>query len=220
MNKKVGIVAIGIVLLLVACSGSITSELYIRDLLDLAASPDEVFYTQGTVSVESFGSDSDEDLKEMIATWFRDARNFREVTIDFSTYLVADIGIPVAYADNEELRNGQDLLSIVVRKDSPHELDFGIRLDKNVFAMIQEHVMECFYQDLSISDWTFSIDLKNDTRNVQSMTLQTIYANDEPLLYPKTIIVKERETVKLDFPDILRDYSYLYGDVFFGTLAL
>ena len=37
MKKKAGIVAIGIVLLLVACSGSITSELYIRDLLDLAS---------------------------------------------------------------------------------------------------------------------------------------------------------------------------------------
>ncbi|OPZ55132.1 MAG: hypothetical protein BWY88_01434 [Synergistetes bacterium ADurb.Bin520] len=42
--------------------------------------------------------------------------------------------------------------------------------------------MENFYQNLSISDWTFSIDLKNDTRNAQSLTLQTIYANDEPLL--------------------------------------
>lgn len=220
MKKKAGIVAIGIVLLLVACSGSITSELYIRDLLDLAASPDQVFYTQGTVSVESFGSDSNEDLKEMITTWFRDAQNFRETTIDFSTYLVADIKIPVAYADNEQVKKEQDLLSIIVRKDKPNELDFGIRLNKNVFAKIQEHVRDMFYQDLSISDWTFSIDLKNDTRNAQSMTLQTIYANDEPLLYPKTITVKERETVKLSFPDILRDYSYLYGDVFFGTLAL
>ena len=220
MKKKAGIVAIGIVLLLVACSGSITSELYIRDLLDLAARPDQVFYTQGTVSVESFGSDSNEDLKEMITTWFRDAQNFRETTIDFSTYLVADIKIPVAYADNEQVKKEQDLLSIIVRKDKPNELDFGIRLDKNVFAKIQEHVRDMFYQDLSISDWTFSIDLKNDTRNAQSLTLQTIYANDEPLLYQKTMTVKERETVKLSFPDILRDYSYRYGDVFFGTLAL
>ena len=220
MKKKAGIVAIGIVLLLVACSGSITSELYIRDLLDLAASPDQVFYTQGTVSVESFGSDSNEDLKEMIVTWFRDAQNFRETTIDFSTYLVADIKIPIAYADNELLKKEQDLLSIVVKKDKPRELEFGIRLDKHVFAKIQEDVMENFYQNLSISDWTFSIDLKNDTRNAQSLTLQTIYANDEPLLYPKTMTVKERETVKLSFPDILRDYSYRYGDVFFGTLAL
>ncbi|HPK64383.1 MAG TPA: hypothetical protein PLW57_05895 [Sphaerochaeta sp.] len=220
MKKKAGIVAIGIVLLLVACSGSISSELYIRDLLDLAASPNQVFYTQGTVSVESFGSDSNEDLKEMIVTWFRDAQNFRETTIDFSTYLVADIKIPIAYADNELLKEEQDLLSIVVKKDKLRELEFGIRLDKNVFAKIQEHVREMFYQDLSISDWTFSIDLKNDTRNAQSLTLQTIYANDEPLLYQKTMIVKERETVKLSFPDILRDYSYRYGDVFFGTLAL
>lgn len=221
MKKKAGIiVAIAIVLILVACSGSITSELYIRDLLDLAASPNQVFYTQGTVSVESFGSDSNEDLKEMITTWFRDAQNFRETSIDFSTYLVADIKIPVAYANNEQLKTEQDLLSIVVRKNKPTELEFGIRLDKHVFAKIQEDVMENFYQNLSISDWTFSIDLKNDTRNAQSLTLQTIYANDEPLLYQKTMTVKERETVKLSFPDILRDYSYHYGDVFFGTIKL
>ena len=100
----------------------------------------------------------------MITTWFRDAQNFRETTIDFSTYLVADIKIPVAYADNEQVKKEQDLLSIIVRKDKPNELDFGIRLNKNVFAKIQEHVRDMFYQDLSISDWTFSIDLKNDTK--------------------------------------------------------
>lgn len=220
MKKKAGIVIIGIIMVLVACSGSITGELYIRDLLDLADSPNQVYFTQGTVSVESLGSDNNEELKEMMTSWFREATNFREVSVDYSTYLVADIKIPVTHVNNEQIKKDEDLLSIIVKSDKSGELDFGVRFKKEVFSKIQQYIESEYYQDISIKDWDFTIDLKNDTRDAQTVILQTIYANAEPLLLPVSTTINQRETIELGFPDILRDYSYAEGEVFFGKILL
>jgi hypothetical protein len=220
MKKKAGIVIIGIIMVLVACSGSITGELYIRDLLDLADSPNQVYFTQGTLSIESLGSDNNEELKEMMTSWFREATNFREVSVDYSTYLVADIKIPVTHVNNEQIKKDEDLLSIIVKSDKSGELDFGVRFQKKAFAKIQQYLKSEYFQDISIQDWNFTIDLKNDTRESQTVILQTIYANDEPLLFPMSTSINERETIELSFPDILRDYGYAEGEVFFGKIIL
>ncbi len=214
--KSVFIVVLG--LFVVACSGSIASELYIRDLLEIGESPDSVFFTTATIEMESPGEESLDQLIAKMQEWFREAQNFRQVEKDFSTYLVADIKVPVLHRDILRVDEKRDLITLIVEEDADDDIGFGFRFDPVLFEEIGAYVQEEFWTSLSIQDWDFSIALKNDTRKTQRVILQTIYANQQPVLFPEAYELLARDSVLLSFPDILRDYAYQKGEVLFGTL--
>lgn len=220
MKKKLTsiLIGIGIVLFIVACSGSISSELYIRDILDIGANPSTVYYTTATIEMESPGEDSLEQLTMKMKEWFREAQNFRQVTKDYSTFLVADIKIPVHNRNQKNIDNRHDLLSLVLEEDKKGDINFGFRFDQGMFEQISSYVKDEFWTSVSIQDWAFSIVLKNDTRESQKIVLQTVYANQEPVLFPEEFILNARDSVTINFADVLRDYAYKEGEVLFGTL--
>lgn len=209
---------VGLMVFVVACSGSITSELYIRDLLDIGEDPSTLYFTAATIEMESPGQESLEQLTRKMQEWFREAQNFRQVEKDFSTYLVADIKVPVLHSTMRDLDTKGDLISLIVQEDAQGDIDFGFRFDQEVFEQIRSYVEEEFWTTLSIQDWEFSISLKNDTRESQRFILQTIYANQQPVLFPEEFILLARDSITLDFADVLRDYAYKEGEVLFGIL--
>lgn len=221
MSKKKTItsaVVVALMLFLVACSGSVVSELYIRDLLDVGENPTAVYYTTATIEMESPGEDSLKQLTEKMQEWFREAQNFRQVERDFSSYLVADIKVPVSNSSMRVFDAKGDLISLIVQENAQGDIDFGFRFDREVFEQISSYVKEEFWTTLSIQDWEFSIILKNDTRESQRVILQTIYANQQPVLFPEEFMLLARDSITLNFADVLRDYAYKEGEVLFGTL--
>ena len=213
-----GLMGVGTVLFIVACSGSITSELFIRDLIDIGANPSTVYFTTTTIEMESPGEDSLEQLKLKMKEWFREAQNFRQITRDYSTFLVADIKIPVHSRSQMKLDTTRDLLSLVLEENKEGNIDFGFRFDQGMFEQISSYVKDEFWSSVSIQDWTFSIVLKNDTRDSQRIILQTVYANQQPVLFPEEFTLRARDSITINFADVLRDYAYKEGEVLFGTL--
>lgn len=220
MKKRLGILILASLLVLVACTGSISGELYIRDLLDLADDPTQVFFTKGTVSIETMGNDYDEDLKQLLKNWFRDASGLRKQTVGYTSYIVADISIPVAHLFTDQIDFEDDLLSVIVLDDNPGLLDFGVLFNQDIFALIQEDITKNYYPEIELKDWTISLELKNDTRVAHDLYLQSVYANGRPIVYSEFVTIQPRETISLRFPDVLKDFIHDEGGIFFGSLLL
>ena len=102
-------------LLLTACEGKITAELFIRDILEIGRDSKASFFTTATVEIESLDSDSMEKMKEKIKEWFREPQNFREMSKDYSTFLVADIKVPVSHISKKSQGKKRDLFSLIVK---------------------------------------------------------------------------------------------------------
>jgi len=205
-------------ILLVACSGSIATDLYIADIEDVALDPSVIYYTHATLMMESPGSSSVEQLKTKIREWFRDVDNFRETDIDFSSYLVADIMVPVINSNVTVIDAKKDLFTIIATQNTAGETEFGFRFDRSVFDTMNRYVKDEFWSSLSIEDWDFSIDLRNDSRTTKDLLIHSLYVDGEPVLGPKKFTVKNRGTLNLKFSDILRDYGFAHQEVMIGLL--
>jgi len=208
-----------IMMLFIACSGSISTDLYVADIEDAAVDASAIYYTRAVLMMESPGSSSVEQLKEKIREWFRDVENFRETDIDFTSYLVADIMVPVVNSNVTTIDSKDDLFTIVATQNTAGETEFGFRFDRSVFDTMNRYIKDEFWSSLSIEDWDFSIDLKNDSRKTKDVVIHSLYADGEPVLTPKKFSVKNRDTLNLRFSDILRDYGFAQGEVMIGSLV-
>ncbi len=208
----------GVLLFLIACTGSVTAELYFSDIFEIAYDQDLVYYTRGTVEIESFSDELDEELNENIKKWFSDAKNFRIIERDYDHFVVADIMVPVINYENWDFDIGNDLLILVVELDDD-SIYLSFELSDSVMEMIDDYLYENYFSSLKITDWEFTIDLKNDTREEYLLELfGGVYANEEPLHYGETYIIDSREAVMIRFGDIIKDYAYLYGEAIFGVI--
>ena len=209
---------LGVVLFLVACSGSVVAELYFSDIFEIAYDPDLIYYTKGTIEIESYGDELDEELNNNIRKWFSDAKNFRIVERDFDNYVAADIKVPIINYDNWDFDTSGDLITILVDRDYDDSIYLGFELSDTVVEMIDDYLYENYFSSFEITNWEFTIDLKNDTREDHLVELFGGYANEEPLLYGETYIIDTREAIMIRFGDIIKDYAYLYGDAYFGII--
>ena len=77
-----------------------------------------------------------------------------------------------------------------------------------------------YWSSVSIKDWNFTVVLKNDTRESQNFVFQSVYANQQPVPFSKEFSLNARDSLMLDFADVLRDYGYEKEQVLFGKLII
>ncbi|MFZ7134710.1 MAG: DUF7424 family protein, partial [Eubacteriales bacterium] len=192
IKKTIGVVLLLATMLFVGCDGELTATIYVRDVIDLSEEKNEILYTNAVVAIESPGESNVEFLKQKMKEWFREAKNFRTSSKDFTNYMVADIKIPVYNLDikNQEI---EDLFSVVVVNGSnTDDVHIGLSIKKEAFQRIADYVSNQFYSTISISDWELNIVVNNDTRQIVNMTAQSVYIDNTPVFYPVEFQIDER----------------------------
>jgi len=94
MKKWVLLLLLGTALLFSGCTGELVGELYVQDIIDAVELREPVF-SIGTVAIESPGAEQMESVIEFFNLFFREPTSFREQTRDMSTYMLADVRLPV-----------------------------------------------------------------------------------------------------------------------------
>jgi hypothetical protein len=218
-TKISGIVLLLLALLLTGCGGEIVADLYIQDIYEIAEGVEEPMFTTATIALESLGEEYNAELIELIELNFRQTANFRTQSRDFSTYLLADVKIPVLdLEDSDDLWIANGLLGIVVLTMEDGSLAFGIGLNGDKFLELSSSFGEDSWQGLSIKDFTIGVKLINDLRDPVLVSLQSVYANQVPLAYDEMYELQRRDILDIQLADVLRDYAFEEGIVFFGIL--
>ena len=122
MRKWPVVLLLGLALLLAGCSGEVSTDLYIQDILG-ALELDEEVLTIGTISIEAGGSEFMEGMVNFFNMYFREPTNFREQSQDYSTYTMADVKIPVLDITDGELDLSDDIIALVVAFDEEEGRD-------------------------------------------------------------------------------------------------
>lgn len=208
----------GVLLFIVACSGSIVAELYFTDIFEIVDDNALVHFTRATIEIETVSEKPDEALNNKIREWFRDAKNFRVISRDFSSYLQADIKIPIINYSNRWFDSSGDLITLLVDTDSEGTILLGFSFAKAVFEKINAYLFDTYFTTLKIGDWQFTIEVKNDTKEEKIIDVLGVYANQEPVLYGKPFSLEPRDSLQIRFGDVLRDYGYQNEQAVFGVI--
>lgn len=184
--------------------------------MDVVETEEREILTTAVVSVPTLGDEYNDAIAALLQEIFREADNFREQTVDFSTVLLADVRIPVVHIDS--LSEDEDLMSLVVIPLEESGLWFGLTLNEAMFQSIFDFAEEELWQSLSIEDFTVTIYLINDLRETVVVELDSVYVNREPILYPEEFELKRRDSLEIVLADISRDYAFKHGFLLFGSM--
>lgn len=218
-KRLVGVLLVLAVLLLTGCAGEFITDLYIQDILDVASGEEEYLLTTGTVIIESPGEEFEASLQAILEETFREVKNFRKGSDEYSSKVMADLKVPVLLFDTSlEEPWLEEAMAIVIMPLDDGMSAFGLMLNgEKIDGLFASFLEDAFYS-VGVKDFTFFIRLNNDLRGPIPIFLQGVYADGVPYHYEELMELDRREWVELKLGDVARDFAYEEGYVFLGGL--
>ncbi|HKM43402.1 MAG TPA: hypothetical protein VJZ70_05375 [Limnochordia bacterium] len=214
--------AVGLLLLalfLTGCGGSVSTDLYVQDIIEVVEGLEEPLFTSSTISVESPGDEYNAELIELLERNFRDVRNARTESKDYSTYVLVDVKVPILILeDYEQLWENDEAIGIIVVDMEDGSAAFGVALNSDKLDSLFGAFMDQLWDSASIEDFTFSVKLYNDTRDPVFASLQGVYANGVPIAYEEVYEMARRDVMEIRLGDVARDVAYQDGLVIIGVV--
>lgn len=220
MPKKLSIALLLVAaLLLTGCGGTVVTDLYVQDILEVVEGAEEPLFTLATISVESPGDEYNQQVIGLIEGTFRDAANSRTMTQDYTTYVLSDVRVPIVDLDDfYQLWEDGDPIGIVVVDMEDGTSGFGLSLNSDVLDPLFAEFSEQLWEPISIANFTFTVRLLNDTRGVVAATVQGVYANQIPVSYEERFDLERRDVLEMKLGDVVRDAAYREGIAVLGVL--
>jgi hypothetical protein len=223
LSKRLSAVALLLVaLFLTGCGGSVTTDLYVQDIVEIVEGLEglkEPIFTSSTIGVESPGEEYNAQLIELLERSFRDVKNVRTTDQDYSTYVLVDVKIPILMLeDYETLWVDDEALGIIIVDMEDGSAGFGLGMNSDKLDKLFSAFSEEVWDSASIEDFAFSVKLYNDTRDPVFAALQGVYANGVPIAYEEVFEMARRDILELRLGDVARDAAYQDGIVILGVV--
>lgn len=220
LSKKLSAVALLVLaLFLTGCGGSVVTDLYVQDIIEVVEGAEESLFTLSTISVESPGEEYNGQLIELLELNFRDAKNSRTLTEDYTTYVAVDVKVPILILEEyEQLWENDEAIGIIVVDMDDGSAAFGLGLNSDKLDELFAAFVEQVWDSASIEDFTFTVRLLNDTRDPVFVALQGVYVNQVPIAYEEVFELARRDVLEIRLGDVARDVAYQDGIVVLGVV--
>ncbi len=220
LSKKLSAVALLVLaLFLTGCGGSVVTDLYVQDIIEVVEGAEESLFALSTISVESPGEEYNGQLIELLELNFRDAKNSRTLTEDYTTYVAVDVKVPILILEEyEQLWENDEAIGIIVVDMDDGSAAFGLGLNSDKLDELFAAFVEQVWDSASIEDFTFTVRLLNDTRDPVFVALQGVYVNQVPIAYEEVFELARRDVLEIRLGDVARDVAYQDGIVVLGVV--
>ena len=186
------------------CKMSVTPELYLTDLRDVAVNGTEGMSVPTTLSFQIPSSSECEKYTAQFTKLI--GRSFTGFTAKgcenqgMESYLIANVSLPLLHSDEAWLEV-ESLFAIVALADEDR-INVLIALDQAEFAALSERVKSEFYQDLELESSTIKYVLNNDSRETESFHISGCFLNAEPVPYYQEFTIEHRQRVDVKLSDV------------------
>lgn len=201
MTRKLPLAMLALALLL-SCKTDIKSTVYVADIHD-AMNNESDLYAPSVLGVEDPGDENREKIVELLDRYFSGARNVRKDSVDNSTFLLADIRIPISSTDNPVSIPHIFRFETVGLEDGSIAVE--MIMDREAFSSLNEEVKEITYNEIDIANMKISILLNNDTRAKAVIGVSSVYIDGKAHPYAATVELDRRQGVSLRLSDVLKD---------------
>jgi len=116
--------------------------------------------------------------------------------------------------ESEEETEENDIRKSVIYftsdQDEQH-LYLYLNFDKDKYYQLNSAIKNETYSDIDLKDFNIGIEIQNDMNEPCSITVNTAYVNNEPVLHNKLFVIDKRDSIAISIPGIFKDYTFQNG---------
>ena len=185
------------------CKISVTPELYLTDLRDVAVNRTKGVSVPATFSFQIPSSSECEKYTAQFTKLI--GRSFTGFTAKgcedqgMESYLMANVSLPLV-SHMDDWREAKSLFGIAVISFQ-EEIEVFMLLDQKEYAALSERVKSEFYQDLELESSTIKYVINNDSQKTERFTISDCFVNAEPV-EANDFSIERRQRVDVQFSDV------------------
>ncbi len=200
---------------LTACSSYVESEVYFRDLEEMA---EEDLNARLKLHVPLPSRDSCSEYRERYDRVWAQSSDFAALEYvqchqeGYDTYVEYAMDIPLQ-ACCGEVREEDIALSgpaAIVVFDLLQDDQYALLLvvDPTSLNRLDALVYEEFYMPLDLEDSAVRIIFINDTREDQVLVVEHVFVHDQPVPYPATLVLEPRDSIEVVLSDVVSAWIF------------
>ncbi|WP_125169887.1 DUF7424 family protein [Leptospira perolatii] len=204
------------------CKYSITGEIFVSDILDIASSKsNKTVYANSSLK---FGVSSQEQCEEdkeflikTIGQQFKDLKDARCTKQEYENFFEASIKIPMVKLEDKEFKPQPGLLNITVKVAD--KIKVGLYLSSESFNSLKTAIKEKYWSTINIDEFTLGMNLVNDSKTKLKIEVASVYMDNKPFPKLEAVDIEPKSKVSLRLSNVLRDAVYENGKGDFLQLA-
>lgn len=195
--------AVALTLLLTGCSALLSFELYSSDLQEMVDGKKSSLDVNAVIEME-YSESNYEEMKTLIAKYFRGAQNFRAEKQDYTDVLKADYKLPVILS-NAAYSPTQDLIVLALKPVAGSKsYELGVAFNTALFKTMNEEAQAAFFSSVDMDDTNIKLEFNNDLPDTLRTTWKAVYVNGEPVPIEKSFAVARRGKLEIEFSEIFK----------------
>ena len=197
------------------CKMSITPELYLTDLRDVAVNSTEGVPVPTTLSFEIPSASQCEkytaQITELMGSSFPGftTKGCKDKGMD--SYLMANASLPLVHSE-EAWKELESLFGIIAIAGE-EEITVFMVLDLAEYTALSDRMESEFFQELKIESSTLEYIISNDSREAESFLISGSFLNAEPVVFTKEFTLERRQKVDVRLSDVRIAYLAKHGYV-------
>ena len=206
------------------CKMSVTPELYLTDLRDVAVNGTEGLSVPTTLSFQIPSSSQCEkytaQFTELMGSSFTGFTAKGCEDRGMESYLMANVSLPL-FSSGEAWQEVKSLFGIgALLSEGEEEISVFMALDLGEYAALSERVKSEFYQELELESSTIKFVINNDSRKTESFNVGGCFLNAEPVTFFKEFTLERRQRVDVKLSDVRVAYLAKHGSIMLMTMPV
>lgn len=214
--------AVAVFTFVCGCKLSVSPELYLTDLRDVAVNGTTGVSVPTTLAFEIPTSSECEEytaqITDLMGGSFPEfaAKGCEDKGMD--SYLMANASLPLVPSE-EAWKQANSLFGILASAGEEHITVF-MALDLEEYAAVSDKVESEFFQDLELENSTLKFEVNNDGRETMGFRVSGAFVNAEPVVFTKEYSLERRQKVDVTLSDVRVAYLAKHGYVMLLDLPL
>ena len=189
-----------------ACSTQMSSELYFRDLDDLA---EEELTNKIVFHLPLTSMDECSEYRTRYDRVFQKSRDFKDMEFvkctdaDFYDFVEYEMDVPLRMIDPTKVKM-KGAVEFIRWDDSEQNNNrlILIRTNPPSLADLDELLKDEFFQGLDLTDSSPLIRLSNDLRTDQSIVVRHVFVQSQPVILSTTFTLEPRDSIDIVLSDV------------------
>ena len=210
MNFKKGCLFLFSLILISACKIDMNTDIYLRDIKDVALINSEGLHTSGLLKVGVPNCKNKEKLSEVTGLLKDYFLNVSEKICEagMESLLTIGVDIPIINSTQGWTSKTSSTTALVTNKSKDgSSILVNFALNKTKFANLNSAIQSKFFDKLSFDESTVSFSINNDSRQDEEAIISDAFVDGRPVIHAKGFKLARRNKIDVE-PSNVRRISF------------
>ena len=190
-----------------ACKIDMNTDIYLRDIKDVALNNSEGLHTSGVLKVGVPNCKNKEKLSEVTGLLKDYFLNVSEKTCEagMESLLTTGVDIPIINSTQSWTSKTSSTTALITQKSKDgSSILVNFVLNKTRFNNLNQAVENQFFDKLSLDESTVTFSVNNDGRQDEVAVISDSFVDGKPIIYSKSFTLKRRNKIDVEPSNVRR----------------